>query len=359
MSLELTSSLFSVCNHFFPSEELKCGEPFGSGHINQTYLVTIDSRRYILQRLNTNIFPDPHSLMDNMVRVCDHLCAKGHSAPEVLRTPDGHPFALCDQGGFWRLSPFFEGTRTVDQPQSPRQAFQVGKAFGGFVKAVADLPGPRLHETLPDFHHTPRRIERLLAAVEANPRGRKAGAGPEIDFVGERQERAGRLIEAGLPERITHNDTKINNVLLDSITDEAVCVIDLDTVMPGLALFDFGDMVRTTTCLAAEDETNLSLLTVDHALFSALTEGYLEQVHDVLTPAEIQLLALSGWVITLEIGVRFLTDHLEGDTYFKVHRPDHNLERARAQFALARSLEQQMARLEDTVERLRESAARR
>ncbi|MCA9793796.1 MAG: aminoglycoside phosphotransferase family protein [Candidatus Eremiobacteraeota bacterium] len=359
MSVELTNSLGSVCTHFLPQGQLKHSEPFGSGHINQTYLVTIDGQRYILQCLNTNIFPNPHALMDNMVRVCDHLCSKGHSAPEVLRTPDGQPFALCNQGGFWRLSPFFEGTRTVDQPQSPRQAFQVGKAFGGFARAVADLPGPRLHETLPDFHHTPKRIERLFAAVDGNPHGRVAGAGPEIDFVGERRDQAARLLAAGLPERITHNDTKINNVLLDSITDEAVCVIDLDTVMPGLALFDFGDMVRTTTCLAAEDETNLSLLSVDHALFSALTEGYLQQVHDVLTPTELELLAFSGWVITLEIGVRFLTDHLEGDTYFKIHRPDHNLERARAQFALARSLEQQMTRLEDTVERLRESVARR
>jgi aminoglycoside phosphotransferase (APT) family kinase protein len=244
-------------------------------------------------------------------------------------------------GNFWRAYHFIENARTYDSVQSPAQAFQAAKAFGEFQRMLADLPAPRLHDTIPDFHHTPKRFAALERAIAADVAGRAILAKPEIDFALARKSICGVLLDAGLPERVTHNDTKINNVMLDDDTGEGICVIDLDTVMPGLVLYDFGDMVRTATSPGPEDERDLSKVNLQFPLFEALARGYLTSAAGFLTKEEKKHLAFSGKLITFEIGLRFLTDYLSGDTYFKVHREGHNLDRCRTQFKMVASIEQQ------------------
>ncbi len=347
--------LEGVLRAFFPDQNPLAIEPFGSGHINRTYRVETEDQMLVLQKLNTDVFQNAEGLMTNMVRVCEHLHKKGEPTLTLVPTQSGQAYHTDDQGGVWRLSPFLPGTRTIDQPENPTQAYQAGLAFGRFAQAVADLPEPRLVETIPDFHHTPRRLQRLLEVATKDPVGRVQECQTELTYAQQRQKEAGRLLDLGLPERITHNDTKINNVLLRQESDEAVCVIDLDTVMPGLVLYDFGDLVRTTTCLAPEDCQDLGRMEPDLNLFEALTRGYLEGVRGALTEAELGELAFSGWLITFEVGIRFLTDHLEGDVYFRCHHPGHNLQRARAQLALARALERRRDHLEKVIKSLRES----
>jgi Ser/Thr protein kinase RdoA (MazF antagonist) len=239
--------------------------------------------------------------------------------------------------------------------RSPAQAESAAKAFGAFQALLADLPGERLHETIPDFHHTPSRFARFQAALAKDSHGRAAAAGPEIAFALARASEVSVVVDAlrdgSLPERVTHNDTKLNNVLLDDITQEGVCVIDLDTVMPGSALYDFGDLVRTSTSPATEDETDLSRVRMQLPMFAALVRGYLTSARGFLTPREKELLPFAGKLITLEIGLRFLTDWLEGDTYFKIKRPMHNLDRCRTQFKLVASIEEQLPTMQEIVER--------
>ena len=338
--------------------------PHGGGHINDTYLVTCEAQgapvRYILQHINRHVFRDPVAVMQNVERVTAHLAAQFAGQPgserralHLVPTRDGRKWHVDVQGETWRAYRFIEDARTYETATSAGQAFQAARAFGGFHQQLASLPPPRLHETIPDFHNTPKRFAALEEAIAADVAGRAALAKPEIGFARSRQAITGNLLDAGLPERITHNDTKFNNILLDDKTGEAVCVIDLDTVMPGLALYDFGDMVRTTTSPAAEDEKDLSLVTMQFPMFEALVRGYLESAGAFLTVAERRYLAFSGKLITFEIGIRFLADHLAGDTYFKVHREGHNLDRCRAQFRLVESIEQQ----EEEMKRLVESIA--
>jgi Ser/Thr protein kinase RdoA (MazF antagonist) len=236
---------------------------------------------------------------------------------------------------------------------TPAQAREAARAFGHFQAMLADLPAPRLEETIPRFHHTPSRFATLIAALETDACHRARDVKREIDFVTQREPVTRHLLDlhqAGrIPERITHNDTKINNVMMDPDTNEGMCVIDLDTVMPGLALYDFGDMVRTATSPAPEDERDLSKVTMRMEIFEALAEGYLAAAGSVLNPAEIDHLAYSSKLIALETGIRFLTDHLGGDTYFKIHRPNHNLDRARTQFKLVESIEAQEEQMKKSV----------
>jgi aminoglycoside phosphotransferase (APT) family kinase protein len=264
----------------------------------------------------------------------------------------GKSFHLDSQGGYWRVYFFIEKARTYDAVQTPEQAFQAARAFGNFQKLLTDLPAPRLHDTVPDFHHTPRRFAALEKSVEADAAHRAKLAGPEIQFVLARKKMAGLLLDAQLPERVTHNDTKFNNVMLDDKTGQGVCVIDLDTVMPGLVVNDFGDMVRTATSPAAEDERDLSKVQMQFVMFESLLRGYLSSAGDFLTKEEKHCLAFAGKVITFEIGLRFLTDFLAGDVYFKVHRENHNLDRCRTQFKLVESLEQQEGRILQLVDKL-------
>jgi hypothetical protein len=335
----------------------------GGGHINDTFLITCEApnapARYILQHINRHVFHDPIAVMQNIERVTAHLAAQeaGQSdgarrALRLVPARDGRNWFVDAQGETWRAYRFIEDARTYDTATSADQAFQAARAFGHFQQQLASLPPPRLNETIPDFHHTPKRFAALEQAIAADAVGRAALAKPEIDFARSRQSITSVLLDANLPERITHNDTKFNNVLLDDKTGEAVCVIDLDTVMPGLALYDFGDMVRTTTSPAKEDEKDLSLVTMQFPMFEALVRGYLESAGAFLTSPEKNFLSFSGKLITFEIGIRFLTDYLAGDTYFKVHREGHNLDRCRTQFKLVESIEAQTEEMNRLVESL-------
>jgi Ser/Thr protein kinase RdoA (MazF antagonist) len=345
--------------------ELSGIAPHGNGHINDTYLVTCHATgapvRYILQHINRHVFRDPAAVMRNIERVTAHLAAQATAEPDrdrralqLVPARDGRNWHVDAGGETWRAYRFIESARTYEAATSVEQAFQAARAFGRFQQQLASLPPPRLHETIPDFHHTPKRfaaLEQAIAqAIAAGVTGRAALAKPEIEFARSRQSIAAVLLDANLPERTTHNDTKFNNVLLDDTTGEAICVIDLDTVMPGLALYDFGDMVRTTTSPAPEDEQDLSKVGLQFPLFEALVRGYLESAGAFLTPAERRLLAFSGKLITFETGIRFLADYLAGDIYFKVHREGHNLDRGRTQFKLVESIERQEEQMNRLVE---------
>ena len=340
--------------------------PHGSGHINDTYLSRWDRHghcvRYIIQRINHHVFKEPALLMDNIDRVTRHLRAKLEALPganlereclSILRTVNGSLVHCDDQGDYWRMYNFVDGTRTYDLCTAPHQAFEAAKAFGRFQRLVADLPGDRLHDTIPFFHHTPRRLQALEHAVRLDSHGRCAEARDAIDFVLARAEFTS-IVTAGLergvlPERITHNDTKLNNVLMDEQTDRAVCVIDLDTVMNGSALYDFGDMVRTCGRTSTEDERDLNKVQVNLDAFEALARGYLEGAAGFLKPAEVDLLVAAGRLITLTIGIRFLADYLAGDTYFKIRRPGQNLDRVRVQFKMVSAMETHAATMERIV----------
>jgi aminoglycoside phosphotransferase (APT) family kinase protein len=339
--------------------------PIGSGHINDTYRASYPKPggqvRFIHQRINHQVFKEPLKVMENVARVTAHalsaLTAAGH--PDASRrtlscipATDGKPYAIDAKGNVWRTYPFIEGARGYDQIETNEQAYQAASAFGAFQNLAATLGGERLHETIPDFHHTPKRLEALELAAQKDRFGRASGIAEEIDFARSRSTdctRVTRLIETGeIPERVTHNDTKLNNVLLDDLTSEGLCVIDLDTTMPGSALYDFGDMVRTAVSNLAEDDPQRSKMEIQLDRFDALARGYLSTA-TFLNPTEISLLAFSGKLLTLECGIRFLTDYLDGDTYFKTHRPGHNLDRCRNQFALVRALEHNMDAMEKIV----------
>lgn len=352
----------SVSSHFEIWGQFLSAEAYGTGHINDTYCACYDqggSRvRYIHQRINHNVFRNPVALMENIRRVTEHLRCKLADEADISRrtltlvaTRDGQPFYRDPDGNYWRTYIFIEKARTYDAVESPQQAFEAARAFGRFQGMLADLPGPRLHETIPDFHHAPKRFVALERAIKADVCNRARGASLEIEFALQRKVMTNMLIEAQLPERITHNDTKFNNVMLDDASGEGICVIDLDTTMPGLALSDFGDQVRTTTSPAKEDERDLSKVVMQLPMFEALVRGYLSAARELLTPAEKQLLVFSGKLITFEVGIRFLTDYLSGDTYFKIHRDGHNLDRCRTQFKLVESISQQEQEMNRIVER--------
>ncbi len=351
----------AIARHFQIAGEFLEAAPYGSGHINDTYCVVFNQGgprvRYIFQRINHNIFKNPVALMENVQRVTAHLAAKVGGESDASRrvltlipTRSGAAFHCDAAGSHWRVYIFIEAARGYDAVESPAQALSAAKAFGRFQKLLADLPAPRLNDTIPDFHHTPKRFAALEQAILADVAKRAMRAQAEIEFALRHKAICRVLLDANLPERVTHNDTKFNNVLLDDATGEGICVIDLDTVMPGLALYDFGDMVRTTTSPAKEDEQDLSKVTMQFPMFEALARGYLSSAGEFLTPAEKRFLPFSGKLITFEIGIRFLTDYLAGDTYFKVHREGHNLDRCRTQFKLVESIEQQEEKMNQLVE---------
>uniref|UniRef100_E6PYK5 Aminoglycoside phosphotransferase n=1 Tax=mine drainage metagenome TaxID=410659 RepID=E6PYK5_9ZZZZ len=328
--------------------------PHGSGHIHGSWLVTQRSgagvARFLLQRMNEDVFRDVAALMENVERVTGHLATAGDARSlELVKTVDGKNWHRDRQGRAWRLFPFLESTRSVEVVCSTDEVLEASRAFGEFQRRMMSLPGPRLREVLPGFHDTSRRFGALREAVEADGMNHAGAARREIDFAFERAWMADVLARAGLPERIAHNDTKLNNVLLDERTGRRVCVIDLDTVMEGASVHDFGDMARTMTCAAAEDERDLARVRLEMAYFEALTQGYWETAGDFLLRVEIDLLAFSGRLMTLETGVRFLTDFLSGDRYYRTHRAGQNLDRCRTQFALLRSMEEQEAAMERAV----------
>jgi aminoglycoside phosphotransferase (APT) family kinase protein len=265
------------------------------------------------------------------------------------RIAEGASYFVDESGNYWRSYQFIDGATSHDRVDNNNHAFEAGRAFGHFQRLLADFPAPRLHDTIPEFHHGPMRLAALKKAIATDPVGRVRAAKPEIDFVFKRLALIRSLIDAKLPERITHNDCKLNNVLFDEKTGAGLCVIDLDTVMPGLLPFDFGDMVRTVPCTSDEDEQNLSKVKLNFKTFSALSRGYLSAVSGFITDEEKKMLVTGGMLITFLIGIRFLTDHLGGDHYFKIHRANHNLDRCRVQFKLLESIEEQRPRMEELI----------
>ncbi|QTN32418.1 phosphotransferase [Akkermansiaceae bacterium] len=319
-------------------------EEITTGLINTTYAITCRSGkkdvRFILQSINSAVFPEPERVMENIFHVTLHIGSRDPGTEQIQLIPihEGRSWLRLPNNTIWRCYPYHEETESYDKIDSPELAFRAAAAFGRFQSRLSDLDPSTLHETIPNFHHTPTYFAKLLAAVKSDPVGRLAGAQAEVDFILSKESLTTALTGAGLPVRITHNDTKISNILFP--TDPALppIVIDLDTVMPGLSLFDYGDMVRSAASSAAEDEPDLEKVFIINQLRDALTEGYLSTAGDFLTPREKALLPLSPKVITLELATRFLTDHLLGDKYFRVKFPDHNLVRARNQLALLKSM---------------------
>jgi len=360
-------SQFEIDAEFISEQHLKVG------HINDTFLVEAQGRRgrnqFIFQRINRFVFREPEKLMANFERITRHIRAKLEKMPgrdperetlNLVGARSGRCFHLTPEGDYWRAYRFVGNCHIVDVAARPGQAFEAGRAFGCFEKLLADLPASSLHETIPFFHHTPRRLARFKEALSRDLHGRAAEAEEVISFALEREEMASVVTDALdrgiIPLRIGHNDTKINNILFDNQTERAVCVIDLDTTMPGSALYDFGDMVRTTTSPAAEDEEDVSKVKLEMDMFCALAEGYLGETSDFLTDREADLLVFSGRLITYTIGLRFLTDYLEGDVYFRTNRRGQNLDRARTQFGLIKSMEEKEREMEACIRSLRKKA---
>jgi len=367
MAAVTTYDLKAVGAHFCILGDFVAGDRYGSGHINDTFAVIYDQAgtklRYIFQRINHNIFKNPVALMENIQRVTAHLGAKMAGKADGSRrvltlvpAHDGQPYFQDATGNTWRCYLFIEKATTYDVIVTVDQAEKAAAAFGSFQGLLVDLPGGRLNETIPNFHHTVSRFATLEKTIAEDPAGRAKLCQPEIAYALKNKALASCLLDLQakglLPERITHNDTKLNNVMLDNATGEGICVIDLDTVMPGLALYDFGDMIRTATSPAAEDDPDLGKSTMRMPFFAALVKGYLSTAGTFLSQTEKDCLALSGQLITFEIGIRFLTDFLMGDVYFKVHVENHNLHRCRTQFKLAADIAAKMAEMNALVKTL-------
>ncbi len=359
--------LKSISRHFQIYGEILHAEPLKIGHINETYTATYDQGgtrvRYIHQKLNRTVFKNPAGVMKNLMRVTGHLRKKleAREVKDITRrtlivipTRDGRSYHRNGDHEVWRTFVYVEGVKTHEAVQTPQQALQAGKAFGEFQSLLVDLPGDRLVETIPNFHNTRKRFEAFQRAVAEDRFNRAASASAEIGFAQAHENVVGVIVDAmakgQIPERITHNDTKFNNVMLDAETGEAMCIVDLDTVMPGCALYDFGDMVRTTTSPTLEDEPDLTKVKMQMPMFKQLARGYLESAGAFLTKRERALIAFSGKLITLETGLRFLTDYLSGDVYFRTHRPGHNLDRCRTQFKLVESIEKQETAMQKFVD---------
>lgn len=351
-----------ILSRFTLSGEFVSFEPIGCGHINDTLCVTLkeqdDDMRYILQRINTHVFTKPAELMENVANVTSYLARilrengadPARGTLTVFPTKDGKLFYRTDAGDCWRVYNYVENTYTLQAIRDPQDFQKSGEAFGNFQKLLADYPSDTLYETIPHFHDTAARFENFKKALRADAVGRAHTVQPEIDFVLQREADTHVLVDllqkGELPLRVTHNDTKLNNILFDNDTKEGICVVDLDTVMPGLSLYDFGDSIRFGASTAAEDEQDLSKVHFSMELFRAYTRGYLGAAGDSLTTTEIAYLPFSAKLMTLECGMRFLTDYLEGDGYFRISYPEHNLVRCRTQFALVAEMEAQMPQMQ-------------
>jgi len=335
---------------------LKACEPFGSGHINDTYRLTFEIGDMgdvcvILQRMNREIFKKPVELMENIVGVTSHLrkkIIKAGGDPEretlnVILAKDGKAYYVDSMGEYWRSFKYITEATSYDLVEKPEDFYESAVAFGHFQRMLADYPAETLHETIEGFHDTKARLRAFKEAVEKDVCGRAASVQKEIDFVLSHEDTAnvfGDLLEKGeLPIRVTHNDTKLNNIMIDNTTRKGICVIDLDTVMPGLAMNDFGDSIRFGASTAEEDEQDLSKVSCSMELFELYVKGFLEGCAGSLTDKEVEMLPMGAKVMTYECGMRFLADYLEGDHYFKIHREDHNLDRARTQFKLVADME--------------------
>lgn len=338
--------------------------PYGSGHINDTYLLTSpNGEKYIIQRINNDVFKKPEEVMENIVAVTEHIRKKivaqgtdpARQVLHYLKTKDNKYYHKTADGRYYRAYVYVDGVTTYDIVEKPEDFYKAAKAFGKFQKQLSDFPAHKLFETIPNFHNTRSRYEDFKRAIKEDRCGRLKDVQAEVDFYLAREADADIVINAmakgDIPVRVTHNDTKLNNVLIDNETNEGICVIDLDTVMPGSLLYDFGDSMRFGTNTAAEDEKDLSKVTSDLNLFEHYTKGFLEELGDSITPAETELLPFSAKLMTLECGTRFLADHLNGDTYFKIHREGHNLDRARTQMKLVADMESKMDQMAKIVKK--------
>lgn len=374
-----TLSQAEIFKRFAIYGDLVSFKPFGGGHINGTYLSVWNQAgtqvRYTHQRINRRVFQNPAAVIENIRRITEHIAAKliaeaepaatianqptpqpGTAAVPVSRqvltlipAKDGRYFYIDPAGEYWRTYLFIEDAVTYERMESSALARKAGAAIGAFQRQLSDYRGPALHETIPDFHNMHSRYDQLDHAVAHDVAGRLAEVRAELAFL-EANRARGMILSDGLargtlPRGITHNDTKLNNILFDAATGNALCIIDLDTVMPGTVLFDTGDLIRTAANTACEDEPDLSKVRFDTSLFAALIDGYLSTASSFLTPAEKSLIAESGRVLTQIMAVRFLTDYLNGNRYYKISRPTHNLDRARSQIALIRSMDSQWERI--------------
>ena len=335
-----------ILEAFAFEDKIREYRPYGKGHINTTFLVTLENgHKYILQKISDQLTKDAEHLMENISRVTEHL-RKTEKDPRrvltLLPTKEGKNY-LADETGNWRVYHFVEDSICFEKAESTEDFYQSALAFGHFVELLKDFPAEELTETLPDFHNTPLRYEKFHRAIEADVRGRRRGVEEEIRFLLDREEEAGmlqRMRESGeLPTRVTHNDTKLDNVLFDARTKKPLCIIDLDTVMPGLSLYDFGDSIRFGASTAAEDEKDLSKVHLDLEKYEVFRKGFLEACPG-LTEKEREYLPMGAKVITIEQAVRFLTDYLEGDPYYRIHYPEQNLDRTRTQIRLVQEMEE-------------------
>jgi len=342
-------------------------ETYGSGHIHDTFRITTEEKEkddYILQRLNSNVFRRIPELQENIERVTNHIKSKLAAIPgadlkreciNMIPAKNGKSWINDEEGNFWRLLVFIPDHRSYDIVDSREKAKEGGRAVGRFQAMLADMPGPPLHETIPDFHNVEKRLEWFEDSVALDKAGRVAGLKREIEFFRERADKVTIIRKLGregrIPVRITHNDTKFNNILLDE-NDKALCIIDLDTVMPGYVHYDFGDAIRTAANVAAEDEKDLSKIRMDIGLFGAYAGGYLSETRETLNSTEKEYLAFGPLLITYEQALRFLTDYIDGDVYYRIHHEHHNLQRTRAQIRLVESMEEQYGRMQDIIARL-------
>ena len=344
-----------LSNFWLDSDPVIC-EPFGSGHVNKTYLVvTKTGHRYTLQMIGP-AFKDVHALQDNVAADTAHLDKKTsekHGALTLIPTTEGEDHYHAPDGHTWRVYEFIEDGICLEAAETPYDFYQAAIAFGTFQQQLTDFPAETLHATIPLFLHPPNRYKQLREVLERDPLGRAKDVQDEIAFALAREEKAGQLIallEAGeLPLRVTHNDTKLNNVMFRASDRTPLCVMDLDTTMPGLSAYDFGDAIRFGASTAAEDEKDLSKVWMDLELFRLFTRGYLE-AYPGLTPKEIEVLPLAAFTMTLECGIRFLTDYIDGDNYFSIHYPEQNLDRCHTQFKLVADMETKWNKMVTIVE---------
>lgn len=344
----------------FNADEITYLEPYGSGHINSTWLAVHKSAdgvevKQLLQMINHYVFKNPDELMENIIGVTEFLRPRVQEdgTLTVIPTLDGKPYYLDEFGNYWRVYKFVENATGYDKIEKDSDFYNCGLAFGEFQQQLAEYPAEKLHETIVNFHNTPSRFADFKEALANDKLGRAKDVKEEIDFVLERECKAdaitSKLASGEIPWRVTHNDTKLNNILIDDATGKAKCVIDLDTIMPGAAAYDFGDCIRFGASTGAEDETDLSKIEVDLHLFQVFASGYLTSANKFLTPAEKDSLVTGAYLMTLECGVRFLTDYLNGDVYFKIHRENHNLDRCRTQFKLVADMEKKETEMREFV----------
>lgn len=347
--------------------------PLGNGHINDTLLLTFREgekrKRYVLQKINASIFHSPGELMENIVRVTDFLrgviTARGGDAERetlrVIPAKNGEVLYYDEEGGAWRITGFIEDSHSCDTASKPEDMYITGKAFGGFQSDLSAYPAQLLHEIIPGFHDTRARFAGFVKTAEADPCGRAEQCRAEIEFITARENLARFSMDAfdagKLPLRVTHNDTKMNNLMLDDATGEAVCVIDLDTVQPGFAMNDFGDAIRSGACTAAEDERDLERVSLSLELYEAFARGFIESCGEKLTDYELETLPTGALCITYEQALRFLEDYLRGDTYYKTAYPGHNLVRARTQIKLVRETEEKWTEIQRIIEKCRQNIA--